>query len=200
MKSLAKVLFVVALVGAVTGCYLPVRFDAEITLDRAGYYTMIFDGYLADVQLYKDLKDGKVSPAEEREKVQLIKTDLTRDSSTKEFQYYNKGISKVHWEKSGDLLRTKMVTFFQRNENMLSMSYVRSKREITLRGTYLRQDQQQQIEQIGLNVQGEIRVITEARVVSHNATEVKERDGKPMYVWKIQNVRSPSPKMVIIPG
>lgn len=200
MKPLAKALFALAALLTASGCYLPARFDAEITLDRAGYYSMVFDGYLAYLPLYQDLKDKKISPAEEKEQVELLRTDLTRDSSVSEFQYFKMGHFKVHWEKKGDLLRTKMVTFFRRNADMLSLSYVRDKREITIRGAYLRKDQQKQLEEIGLNVQGQIRVITEARVVQHNATKVTKRDGKPMYVWDIANVRSPAPRMVIVPG
>lgn len=73
---------------AVTGCYMPIRFDAEIDINRAGYYQFFFDGYLAKVQLYQDLQDRKISRDEELEQVALIKADFERDSATEIFQYY----------------------------------------------------------------------------------------------------------------
>jgi len=66
--------------------YLPARFDAEIELDKAGYYSLKFDGYMADVGLYQGLKDGKISPDEEKKKMAVIERDFAREASTKEYQ------------------------------------------------------------------------------------------------------------------
>ena len=200
MLRSVRILAALAFALVVGSCYLPARFDAEVTVTRAGYYTMKFDGYLVDLDLYGNLKKGTMLPAGERDRVEILRRDFERDSATKEFQYFKQGHFKVRWESAGDLTRSHMVSFVRRNENMISLSYVPTNHEITVRGTSLSTDQKDQILAAGLNIQGQIRVITDARVVEHNATKVTERDGKPMYVWQINSARDPSPRMVIILG
>lgn len=188
--------FALALAAVVAGCYLPVRFDSEIEINRYGAYSLIFDGYMAKVELFDDLRTAKLTPAEEQRQVELIRTDFRRDSATKEFNYLRQGIFKLHWQKSGDLFRTKMISFVRRNENMLSIRYVKPSGQIILEGTSISADQARQLLAMGLNMEGEVRVITDAEVTSHNATQVKEGP-KRTYVWKITSVADPAPKLVI---
>ena len=49
------------------GCYMPIRFDAEIAIHRTGHYEMLFDGYLAKVELYKYMKERKIDSGEDKE-------------------------------------------------------------------------------------------------------------------------------------
>ncbi|MBC8159260.1 MAG: hypothetical protein H8E94_08015 [Alphaproteobacteria bacterium] len=201
---LAKTFLVAAVtMVALSSCYLPVRFDAEIEIDRAGYYSMIFDGYLAHVPLYQDVVGKKITREQEMERVARLKTDFMRDSASKAFKYHKQGVFNVHWEKKGDLLRHKMVTFVRRNQVILALKYVKTKRLITVSAGGMSQVQRQRILDAGLNMMGEIRVITDARVIKSNATfkkKMKDNPAKIMYVWKIENIMSPSPSMVIAPG
>ncbi len=114
-----RALSVVTVMLVLTGCYMPIRFDAEIDVSRGGYYEFFFDGYLAKVQLYQGLKDGEINREEERAQVKIIEQDFTRDSATKEFEYFKQGHFKVNYQRSGDLLKTKTMTFFRRNEYIL---------------------------------------------------------------------------------
>ena len=204
MRNLWKAGFLLIVVTALSGCYLPVRFDAEIEIDRAAFYSMIFDGYVAHLPLYGDLAAKKIDSLEERERAARLKTDLTRDSAVKKFEYLKQGIFRVHWEKKGDLLRHRMVTFFRRNAAMLTLKYNKNKRLITLAaGGVMSPEVRQRILDGGLNMNGEVRVITDARVESHNATftrEMKDRPGKIMYVWRIESIVAKMPSMVIVPG
>lgn len=205
-RPLAKItglLAVLAIAGFLTSCYFPVRFDAEVEINRAGYYSMIFDGYLADVQLYKDLARKKLSPAEEKRRVEVVRKDFSRDAAVTEIKYYKQGIFKVHWAKKGDLMRYNMVTFFQRNEAMLTLKYIEEKHIIVMSGAIMSTSQRQQIADAGLNMTGEMRLITDAKVLSQNATEVRNvagRAGTKMYIWRIADINSPSPRLVMQPG
>ncbi len=188
------------LVLAVQGCYFPILFDAEIEIDRTGYYKITFDGYLADLGLYKGLRSKEIGPAEEEEKVARIITDLTRDSSTLEAKYFKKGRFKVHWEKSGDLLRDKMITFFRRNEKLLTLKYVSTNNMITMEGASIGKSAAKQLTEIGLGgLQGKIRVITDAKVISDNANKKKKgkKSREMIYSWKINGLYGPMPRLVI---
>ncbi len=64
-------MLLVAVVLLLTGCYLPVRFDAEIEITRYGTYNLIFDGYMVSVPLYDGLRKNDIKTAEEKEKVEV---------------------------------------------------------------------------------------------------------------------------------
>lgn len=195
LRFLALGAFLAAVLG---GCYMPVRFDAEIELTRGGYYELIFDGYLADVGLFDGINKGEISPAEEKKKAERIKTDITRDKSVKEFAYIEQGHFKVHWRKSGDLIRTKMVTFLRRNEKFLSIKYVKKTGLISMEGVAIGPSAARKLFAIGLDSQGQIRVKTDAKVISHNATKVRDKDkAKKIYVWQIKSILDPVPRLTI---
>ncbi len=180
-------------------CYMPIRFDAEIELTKTGYYHIIFDGYLAQVELYQDIKQGKASGTEERERVQIIRDDFERDPSTKEFAYIKQGHFKVHWERSGDLIKARTVTFFRRNEHILGLSFNKETGQISMLGKSLQRDVKDKLRAAGLDTSGNIRVFTDARVVTHNATSVRPYPDKgpnyKVYTWEIKNLLSPTPSL-----
>ncbi|MEG3617341.1 hypothetical protein V5T82_02630 [Magnetovibrio sp. PR-2] len=182
-------------------CYLPSRFDAEIEVDRAGYYSMIFDGYMADVYLFDGLRKGKISRAEEKEKIAVIERDFSRDANTQEFQYYREGHFRVKWERKGDLLKAKTVTFLRRNELILQLKYVANSGYVVLEGKSIKQENRKRIYDMGLNMQGTIRVKTDMPIKSHNATIEKKDPKDPRYKWlswDIESIMSPRPRAVFI--
>ncbi|MFQ5763497.1 MAG: hypothetical protein ACE5GT_01075 [Rhodospirillales bacterium] len=192
-----------ALVAALLGgCYMPIRFDAEIEIHRTGHYDFKFDGYLAKVELFKGLKEGKMDLPEEEKQIEQIKTDFARDPSVKEFKYLKMGHFKVNWHRTGDLIKTKSVSFFNStSEYLLGMRYNSKTRRISMSGKSLRRDTKKQLDELGLGSQGQIRIFTDAKVVSHNATSVKKNKrlgGRFMtYTWDIKNIFAPTPSLVI---
>jgi hypothetical protein len=186
-----------------TSCYVPARFDAEIEIDRFGHYTMTFEGYMAQVELYNDIREKKIDADEERRRVQIIKDDFTRDSSTKSFDYYKQGYFKVKWVKTGDILAAPQVTFFRRNENILSIIYVKEKNQIDVKATPIGPDKQKTLQSMGLQMEGELRVRTDARVVANNATKEEtpqnpKMRGEKLYTWTIKSITDPPAKLSII--
>lgn len=183
------------------GCYLPVRYDAEIDISRTGYYEFFFDGYIAKVQLYQDIVDGKIDRQEEQKQVEIIRNDFQRDSATQAFEYFTKGHFRVNYERSGDLLRSKSFTFFRRNEYMLGFSYNDETGQISMLGKSLSRDVKDRIRAAGLDSSGELRLFTDGRVVSHNANTVRpfpsKGPGYQLYTWKFANILAPTPALKI---
>ncbi len=201
-RRAAAALAFLALAGLLGGCYMPIRFDAEIEIHRTGHYDFKFDGYLAKVELYKDLKERKIDAAEEKKQVELIKADFARDPAVKEWKYLKMGHFKVNWHNKGDLIQVKSVSFFNRSaEYMLGISYNGESRRISLAGKSLGKDVKEQLDKLGLGWTGQIRVITDAKVISHNATRVtnnKRLGGRyKTYTWQIPNIFAPTPSLVI---
>ncbi|OHC75127.1 MAG: hypothetical protein A3G18_07550 [Rhodospirillales bacterium RIFCSPLOWO2_12_FULL_58_28] len=186
-------------VTVLSGCYIPARFDAEIKLTRAGYYSMIFDGYLVDAGLYDGLRKGKISGDEEKRKIELIRADMKRDTAVKEFAYFKKGHFKVHWEKEGDLVKDNMVSFLRRNEKFITVKYLQKKGIAVMEGASIADSTAKRMLEEGLNIQGEIRVMIDAKVIRHNATKVKgdpNAPGEKVFIWKLADVNAPTPNLV----
>ena len=193
-----RLITTLALVVTVGGCYVPVRYDAEIEISRTGFYRMIFDGYVARLPLYTALVKDELSPAEEREKVAQIQADLRRDSSVRQADYIRDGLFKVNWDKAGDIFGARMVTFIRRNEAILTLKYVKDTGLVTMRGADVSRDNALRLIDAGLNITGELRVITDAKVVRHNAAEVRERDDqRQMYIWTQRSALDAAPELEI---
>ena len=47
--ALTRFAMALFLVAVLMGCYIPIRFDAEIEITRGGYYDFKFDGYMTSV-------------------------------------------------------------------------------------------------------------------------------------------------------
>ncbi len=192
-RALALAAFLAAALG---GCYLPVLFDAEVKITRGGYYEMDFDGYLVWVPLYEGLRTGKISPAEEEEKVERLTVDLTRDTAITDTRYFKQGRFRVRWRKSGDLLRVKSVTFLRRNETFIGIKYVKTTGLITLRGAGTGKSALKRLAAMGLDTEGELRVKTDLPIVDHNATTVTG-DRQKVLTWKIKSLFDPPPNLVL---
>ncbi len=199
LKRLPLLVLFAVIAGVLSGCYLPERFDVEMRLNRQGYYSIIFDGYLVDVQMYEALQKGKLPPAEEKKKVAILIRDVKRSPAAKEFSYIRKGYFKINWQRKGDLIKDRMVTFLRRDKPMITLQYVRRTGLITMRGSSVRKPIAKQLLAAGLNMQGEVRFITDAKVISSNATKVKEKKGtrETTYIWKIKSIFDRAPKLVI---
>lgn len=161
--------------------YLPASFDAELGLSRTGLYKMSFDGYIVELTLYKDIREKKIDKeAEQKKAAIIIIADFTRDTSTKSASYFGQGAFHVKWSKGGDIIRSRQVTFFRRNENMLSITYNTYNKNtaiITLAGRYIRKQQAEQLQAMGLDVKGVIRIKTDAKVLSENSQKKTVKDG-----------------------
>jgi hypothetical protein len=204
MHPLLRYLIIILATVGLTGCYLPVRFDAEVEISRHGNYKMFFDGYIARIELFDGLKKLKISRGEENEQMELIKKDFKRDTSTNSFNYIKKGHFHVNWQKNGDLTKVKTVTFFRRNESFLSISYNSTSGRVKVAGRSLGRKQRHQLHEIGLGMTGQLRVITDTNVIAHNATKVKilPKRGKrfKMYTWEINNIFDKTPSITAVMG
>ncbi len=195
---LPKLLIAAFLVTGLSGCYVPTSFYTEVEIKRTGFYKLKYDGYLVWAPLYEKLRKDALSPSEEEEKIAQITADLKRDSAMREVRYMRRGRFKVNWQKSGDLLRTKMVSFVRQSDKIITLKYIKTTGEMILEGTSTSRSRAKQLVDAGLNVAGDLRVKTDARVISHNATSVTKNGARgQVYAWKVKSVFDPPPRLVI---
>lgn len=200
-RLLAQACAVAGAALVLSACYLPARFDAEIEVDRAGYYNVKFDGYLADVGLFRGLRDGTISAEQEQTKIGVIERDFLRDSNTKEFEYFREGHFKINWQRAGDLVEAKTVTFIRRNELIFQLKYMEQSGYVILEGKSITKENRQRLYDMGLDMIGQIRLKTDMPVKSSNATSTKKDPNDKRFtwlVWDIANIMSPRPRAVFI--
>ena len=188
----------VVLIAALSGCYLPTRFVAEITIQRTGDYTLTFDGVLLSSNLVPGLMTGEPDQQEIDERLAGVFTDLGRDSSYQTVEYLGNGAFQVYFEKSDNIFDRTSVTFIRTDNRFLSIAYVRTTGEITIRASIVPENQRPRLETIGYSMAGEFRVTTDARVLDHNATGVIEAEnGALTYIWVMRGMVETAPLLII---
>jgi hypothetical protein len=178
------------------GCYLPDRFKSEIRVGGDGSYGISFYGDLIWAPLYRDILHSRIPAAEIPGKIAEIERDLKRDTAFKSVESAGNGRFHVTYQREGRLQATDLVTFVRRNAIILQLKASPDGR-VQLDGSAIKPADANEAATMGLSVQGEFRLITDAQVISHNAGKVTLYQGYPVYIWEIENAFSPPPHVVM---
>jgi hypothetical protein len=89
----------------------------------------------------------------------------------------------------GDLMYAPILDDYRKNK---------IKPAIVVRANAMKPSDAQILAELGLGMEGEFRITTDANVVKHNATVVKPFGTSKVYIWTIENALSPMPELVMI--
>ena len=184
------------LLAVLAGCYLPNNFKSEVRLGRTGDYALSFYGELVWAPLFRDIQEKKVKPEEIPEKIAMIKKDLARDTNFKSIESLGEGRFKVTYERQGHLGPQAQVIFVRNNAIIIQL-HSTPDGMISVEGNTIRPGDAQTLTQMGLDIQGEFRVVTDGLVKDHNASTVRLFGPATLYIWSIQNAFSPAPHLVM---
>ncbi len=196
LGPIAGVIGVLILAVAVAACYLPDNFKSEIRLGRTGDYAIGFWGDLIWGPLYRDILQNKIPAAEIPNRIGEIEKDLKRDPSFTTVESLGQGRFKVVYQREGHLLPSDMVTFVRRNAIIIQI-IAKADGTVVVNGNTMKPRDAQQANSLGLNVQGEFRIVADGLVKEHNASSVKPFGRYQVYIWSIQNAFSPAPHFVM---
>jgi hypothetical protein len=189
-------LLALGLAALLAACYLPTHFKSEIRLGRSGDFALAYYGDLVWGPLYRDIREKRLAPDAIPGKVTEIQRDLARDPNFKTIESQGDGSFKVAYERQGRLQPSDMVTFVRRNAIILEMRASPDGR-VTINGSSLKTGDAETATAMGLDIQGEFRIITDGLVTEHNATSVRRYQGYNLYIWKIDSAFSPAPHLVM---
>ena len=83
----------------------------------------------------------------------------------------------------------------------MGVRFNKKTRRISMSGKSVKRDIKKQLDELGLGWTGQIRVFTDAKVISNNATGVKKNKrlgGRYMtYTWVVENIFAPTPSLII---
>ena len=178
------------------GCYLPSQFKFDVRIADNGAYTVSYVGRLAESTLLIGLRQGTMDAAKEAEKVETVKKDLARDSGFRAVNYVGGGFFDVRYKKAGNIFDDKTLTFVNGSSRILSLALVSETNTLTILGSAVPVNYHKQLESLGFTLDGELRVVTDAKVLDHNANQISG-DSEKTYVWILRDLDAPAPKIVI---
>lgn len=186
-----------AAVLALGGCYVPTEFSAEIFIGRNGEFTLKYDGMLANAGLVPGLMGENLDDEELADRVANVQADLERDSGFRSIRYAGDGHFEVSYERSGNILEQTSLTFVRSDSRIFTIAYVRRTGQITVRGASVPDAQRDWLGAAGLNMRGELRIVTDARVIDNNSIGTEEDPRGTAYIWIIRDMYSPAPLLII---
>lgn len=182
---------------ALSSCYIPDKFRSELRLSRFGDYALSYEGELIYAPILHDYAQGKITPENEQQRNDNIYRDLIRDTAFKAVEHSGKGRFKVRYERVGRLGKVQLSAIIRRDARLLALKSTEDG-GIFVDANGIRPADAQRMAELGIGIEGEFRVTTDAKVLKHNATEVRPFGQYNVYVWKIENPLSPSPFMAVL--
>ena len=192
-----KRLTVVASLLLLSSCYIPDKFRAELRLSRFGDYDMIYKGDLLWAPILDDYRKGRITPDNEAERLENIRKDLSRDIAFRKIEPRGRGRFAVEYERAGRLGQIQLVSLIRRDARIIALRSLENG-GIVIAANGLRASDAQTLAELGLTMEGEFRVTTDANVVENNATEVRQFGAYRVYIWKITGPLDPAPHLVMV--
>ncbi len=188
-KNLAAVALI-SLLLLVSACLVPENFVAMIDLDKKGNFQFTYNGTIVFVPFMQ----GNPS----KKDIAGIKSQLAKDPGFKKIEYQGNGRYQVSYHKAG---RADKPFYFFGKEAMV-MSLMSNQKgwdwDVHIQGLRLSPAQVREYRKMGVKMEGELQVRTDAQVMSHNATEPpKSMDDHKIYTWKINSPKDPAPDIWI---
>lgn len=193
---LPRIAALLALTLALSSCYIPDKFHSELRLSKYGDWALTYDGDLIYGPILHDYADGKITAANEDERNDNIYKDLVRDPAIKDLKRVGKGTFHVKYERMGRLGKVQLTALVRRDARLLALKSAEDG-TIVVAGNGVKPSDAQRMSELGITMQGEFRITTDATVLRHNATEVRPFGQYKVYIWKIENPFSPSPHLVV---
>jgi hypothetical protein len=193
LRGFGSLLIVLAL----ASCYVPDKFRSELRISKFGDYALSFEGELIYAPILHDYAGGKITPENEEARHANIYKDLIRDPAFKAVDRSGKGRFKVRYERSGRLGKTQLTAILRRDARLLALKG-NENNSIIVDANGVKSSDARRMAELGIGMEGEFRVTTDAAVIKHNASEVRPFGAYKVYVWKIENPLSPSPYLVMV--
>ncbi len=197
VREWAKRCAVLAALAVLSSCYVPDKFRSELRLSRYGDYALSFKGDLLYAPILDDYRKHKVNPEDEPQRIENIRRDLARDIAFRKVESKGKGRFAVEYERAGRLERMQLIALVRRDARLIAMRSL-DNGVIVINANAMKPSDAQIMAEMGLTMEGEFRITTDANVVENNATEIRKFGNAKVYIWKIENPLSPMPHLVFL--
>lgn len=193
-KSLIGLIILVPL----SACYVPDNYGAEIRITKDGNFGISYSGELTWAPLYGQIVRGEIESDLAAEQVAGFTADLKQDGNFEYVASLGRGRYEVRYDRQGVLTRTQVVSFIRRNARIFQFQALEDG-TVKFSGRRASALQADQLEGVGLQNRGLLRIVTDAPVSEHNATAVRPSPipGYVMYDWQVSSFRDPAPRLTL---
>ena len=87
MTAFRRLATLLLVIGAISGCYFPSDFTADLQIDRQSRYRFTYVGKLTDLSMAQRMARGDLQGIDLQKRVEVAERDLRRDSAFKKTQY-----------------------------------------------------------------------------------------------------------------
>jgi hypothetical protein len=197
IDSTARILSVVALTVLVSSCYIPDKFRGELRLSKYGDWALTYEGDVIYAPIMHEYANGKITPENEAERHNNIYKDLVRDIAVKDLKRTGKGRFHLRYERGGRLGKVQLTSLLRRDARLISLKS-NEDGTIIIDANGVKASDAQRMAELGIGMEGEFRITTDANVLRHNATEVRPFGLYKVYIWRIENALSATPTLVML--
>ncbi|GAB3123817.1 hypothetical protein [Novispirillum itersonii] len=158
-----------------SGCLLPDRYEAELTVLTDGSYTLTYDGEFIDVMTHAEMQKKGLTEKQEAERAEFVSENFDIGVNGEKLKYKGKARYSADFVDKGDYRR------FNSGSIAQVMKIIdRPDGTVSVRG--LKPKDGGKIPD-GLTSQGDICIITDMEVIEHNANSTPGWFSK-CYRWK----------------
>ncbi|CAA7613390.1 conserved hypothetical protein [Magnetospirillum sp. LM-5] len=195
--GMVRLLSVAALTILLSSCYIPDKFKGELRISRYGDWAITYEGDVIYAPILHDYANGTITPENELERHNNIYKDLVRDIAVKDLKKVGKGRFHLKYERGGRLGKVQLTSLLRRDARLISLKS-NEDGTIIIDANGVKASDAQRMAELGIGMEGEFRITTDANVLRHNATEVRPFGQYRVYIWKIENALSSTPTLVML--
>lgn len=185
-------------IGLLSTCWLPETFEAEIRFTSTGAFGITYIGTLTYAPLYGQIVRNDISKEDAERQNRQFLAFLKQDKAFKYVNALGRGRFQVKFSKEGQFAgNLQSYNFVNRQGPIFRLKTFEDGR-IGLFGSGQAKIYAKRFEEVGLKMEGLVRVVTDAEVIEHNATFIRAAPvpGFTQYDWKIRSLRDDPPRLV----
>ncbi len=199
LKRITNWLFgAVTCLALLSSCWFPEQFETEIRFTSTGLYGVTYIGVITYAPLFGKIARGEISKEDADRQIQQHLKFLKGDSAFKEVNSIGSGRFQVKYMKEGQFAGNKQSFNFISRQGAMFRLRTTEDAKMVLAGSGQALLYADRFEEVGLKMQGLMRVVTDAEVLEHNANFVRKSrtPGFVQYDWRIRNLRDVPPRLI----
>lgn len=165
MKTCIQRSIVICLSLLLSGCWWPEEFTATLEINSDKTYNFTYDGILAYAPAVAQIKEKGALSAHDEAELKKGEVDLMKENGFKSVSYKSKGRFAVTYQKSGVVDRK--IKLLGDSLDIVTLEPTGDGIKVT--GLKLDQKSRSEVQQIGLGLDGKVRILSGLAVLSHNA-------------------------------
>jgi hypothetical protein len=197
LRAAQRIIAGVICAAVLTTCWLPETFEAEIRFTSTGAFGITYIGTLTYAPLFGQMARDQISKEDADRQNRQFLAFLRQDKAFKEVNPLGRGRFQVKFMKEGQFAGNMQSYNFVNRQGPIFRLKTFEDGRIGFYGSGQAKVYSKRFEEVGLKMEGLVRVVTDAEVLEHNATFIRAAPvpGFTQYDWRIRSLRDDPPRL-----